>query len=74
MLVDILAYGAASAVGFQRVYDDNHWLSDVFAGAVLGTLIGKTIVKLNKNNSQLKLKPIIDSKTETMGIAFDVSF
>jgi membrane-associated phospholipid phosphatase len=74
MLVDILAYGTASAVGFQRVYDDNHWLSDVFAGAILGTLIGKTIVKLNRNNSRLKLKPIIDSKTETIGIAFDVKF
>jgi len=74
IFVNTLVYGAASGVGFQRIYDDEHWLSDVFAGAMLGTLIGKTIVKLNKDDSQLSLKPIIDSEKGTKGIAFNIAF
>ena len=72
--VDILAYGAASAVGFQRVYDDKHWLSDVAAGAVLGILVGKTIVNLNRADSPIKVKPVIDSETRTTGLALNLEF
>lgn len=46
--VGISAYGLASAVALQRVYDDKHWSSDVFAGAALGTAVGKSIVYLHK--------------------------
>lgn len=48
-LIDATAYGLASAVAFQRMYDDKHWASDVFAGAVLGTAVGKSVVYLHKN-------------------------
>lgn len=47
--VDVAAYGLASAVALQRVYDDKHWASDVFAGAVLGTVVGKSVVYLHKD-------------------------
>lgn len=46
--VGISAYGLASAVALQRVYDDKHWASDVLAGAALGTAVGKSIVYLHK--------------------------
>ncbi len=42
------AYGLASLAALQRVYSDNHWASDVFAGAVLGTAVGKGIVWLHR--------------------------
>jgi membrane-associated phospholipid phosphatase len=32
------AYAAATFVGFSRVYSDKHYVSDVLAGAALGTL------------------------------------
>lgn len=48
-LVDVTAYGLASAVALQRVYDDKHWASDVFAGAILGTVVGKSIFYLHKD-------------------------
>ena len=48
-MVGVTAYGLASMVAFQRVYDDKHWASDVFAGAVLGTVIGKSVVYLHKD-------------------------
>lgn len=48
-MVGVAAYGLASMVVAQRIYEDAHWASDVFAGAVLGTVIGKSVVYLHKN-------------------------
>lgn len=39
-----LACGAAAGVAFARVYLDQHWLSDVAAGALLGSVTGWLIV------------------------------
>lgn len=47
-VVDVIAYGLASMVGIQRMYGDKHWASDVFAGAVIGIVSGKSIVYLHK--------------------------
>ncbi len=47
-VVDVTAYGLASMVGIQRIYGDKHWASDVFAGAVIGIVAGKSIVYLHK--------------------------
>ena len=41
--VGISAYALAAGTALQRVYDDKHWASDVFAGAVLGTAVGRWI-------------------------------
>lgn len=38
-------YGVASGVAFARVYDDKHWASDVVAGAALGTLVSRAVVR-----------------------------
>lgn len=39
--VDGLSYGAASAVGLSRIYQDRHWASDIVGGATVGIVIGK---------------------------------
>jgi len=49
--VGIAAYGAASLTAFQRVYADKHWASDVFTGAVLGTVTGRAVVRLSRGRS-----------------------
>lgn len=41
----LAVYGAASAAAIQCVYSDKHWASDVFAGAVLGTVTGRMVVR-----------------------------
>lgn len=43
-----VAYGTATSVAFARVYHDAHWTSDVLAGAGIGVLVGKTIVRTNR--------------------------
>jgi len=46
--VKVSAYSIASLVAFSRVYHDEHWTSDVAAGALLGTLVGESVVRLNR--------------------------
>ena len=38
-------FGAATAIGYYRMYENAHWASDVYAGAAIGTLSGMWIVR-----------------------------
>ena len=38
-------YGGAALVGLSRVYNNKHWASDVVAGAAIGTLAGRALVR-----------------------------
>lgn len=40
-----LLYASAALVGASRVYHDKHWASDVVAGAAVGTLVGRALVR-----------------------------
>jgi membrane-associated phospholipid phosphatase len=53
--VGILSYGIATGVAWSRVYDNQHWASDVFIGAALGFAIGKTVYHVMQGNSNLSL-------------------
>lgn len=48
-LIQYSAYGVAGLVGVARTYHDAHFASDVLAGALIGTLIGQSIVASNRN-------------------------
>jgi len=43
-VVNPLVFGGATLVGFARVYDRQHWPSDVLAGAALGAITGYEVV------------------------------
>jgi membrane-associated phospholipid phosphatase len=43
--VGTVFYGGASLMGLSRIYNNQHWASDVLAGAAIGTLIGLKVVK-----------------------------
>lgn len=43
--IPVVAYSAASLVGVSRLTENKHWLTDVVAGAALGFLTGKQVVK-----------------------------
>lgn len=40
-----LSYGLAGVVGYSRVEQNSHYASDVVAAAIIGTAVGRTIVK-----------------------------
>ena len=42
------AYGLAALVAWARVENNAHYASDVIAGAVIGTLIGRAVVRFNR--------------------------
>jgi membrane-associated phospholipid phosphatase len=46
--VSASAYTLASLVAFARVYHQAHWTSDVVAGALIGTAVGRSVVALNR--------------------------
>ncbi len=43
--VGTVMYGGASLMGISRIYNNQHWASDVMGGAAIGTLIGLKVVK-----------------------------
>jgi membrane-associated phospholipid phosphatase len=43
-----VVYPAAAAVGWARVREDQHWLSDVTAGAVLGFWTGRKVDRIER--------------------------
>ena len=61
--VDTAAYGLATLVGASRIYDDAHWLSDVVAGAVIGTATGRLVVRTNeRGRAKWALRPVWEVK------------
>jgi membrane-associated phospholipid phosphatase len=43
-----LSYGLAGLVGLARVEQKQHFLSDVVAGGLIGTCVGRTVVRTNQ--------------------------
>jgi len=41
------SYTLASMAGLSRIHDNEHWASDVFAGALLGFWVGRSISRLH---------------------------
>lgn len=68
MWVKVAAYGTASAVGYARVERRAHWASDVLAGALIGTLVGKEIVRFNRNK-RYEVSVLSDGDTKGIQIA-----
>lgn len=48
-----LLYFLASSTAFARLYRDVHWLSDVVAGAGVGYIVGKSLVRLHKKRRKI---------------------
>ena len=55
-IVWISALGLASATGYFRIAADKHYFSDVFVGAIVGSLIGNTMFdKLTRKYQKMSL-------------------
>lgn len=62
------AYALASAVAVSRLQRNAHYLSDVLAGATLGYIVGRTVVRVNSqpvaasNPPRFSLSPLISKR------------
>jgi membrane-associated phospholipid phosphatase len=54
--VPILCYTFAGLTAASRVYQNDHWFSDVFIGSAIGFAIGRTI--MNNHIKKLKVLPV----------------
>jgi membrane-associated phospholipid phosphatase len=76
--VSVSAYTLAGLVAYSRLYHNAHWTSDVVAGALIGTLVGRSVVALNKrirsgdHSIHVAFSPILGS--DTRGAALTVVF
>ena len=64
-----LAYAAATVVAFDRLNDRVHFASDVFAGAVLGTVTGRWLVARHRREEE---KGAPEEKNTIPKISFDI--
>ena len=65
--VPVLAYSVASLTSLSRVYDDKHWSSDIFTGAVIGYLAGRMTLK---STPRFSLHPAVNQP----GLGFSWNF
>ena len=69
------AYTAASLVGYARIQRNKHWPTDVAAGALIGTLVGNSVVRFNQQQrslhpeSKASLVPIYERRTVGLGLS-----
>ena len=71
--IDAISYGIAGGVGLARVEQGAHFPSDVIAGALIGTIVGKTIVRYNRQfhkNVIIGPAPDIDGAGLSLKVAF----
>lgn len=60
-VVKAAAYGLATAVGLSRMEDSAHYASDVVAGALIGTLVGRAVVRLHAEDGiSFEAAPAVD--------------
>lgn len=62
--VDLTSYGIATLVGLARVEQGAHFPSDVLAGAIIGTVVGKSIVRYHQGaRTRVSIMPTGDGQT-----------
>jgi membrane-associated phospholipid phosphatase len=74
-VVPTIAYALASGVAFARVNDRAHFASDVFAGAVVGTVVGRSIVHRHSDKPENSVPSVLPFVTRRgAGLALSWSF
>lgn len=67
--IPVTAYSVATLAGLSRIYDNKHWLSDVVAGAAVGTLVGN-LVSHRTSDSRLSVIPFRKGNFQGVKLAY----
>ena len=78
--IGVPAYLLAGLVGASRLEQDKHYLSDVVAGAALGYIVGRTVVRVNsrslervaRSGATVNVAPIVTRRAR--GVQLSVAF
>jgi membrane-associated phospholipid phosphatase len=71
------AYTLASLVAVSRLQRNKHYLSDVMAGATLGYIVGRTVVRVNSlaidqaRGARLTLSPVVGKRARALVAAVE---
>ena len=68
--VAITTFSLASLVGISRIYNDEHWASDVFGGAVLGYTIGRLVYNNHLKKSNFTVVPYINGPYQGLSVNY----
>ena len=64
-------YGVAALVGFSRVELAAHFVSDVVAGALIGSAVGNAVVRFNtQHRNQIRISPVLNGDLRGLTLAF----
>ena len=66
LLAKISYYSAATFVGFSRMYQDNHWASDVVLGAAIGELCGQVVTRYHASHGKIALAPMVSGNSASL--------
>jgi hypothetical protein len=71
-IIPTIAYSVATGVAASRMNDNVHWASDVFAGALIGTVTGRFVAHrhLQARRAELTVVPMIGPRTA--GLSFRI--
>ena len=76
--VGIPSYALASLIGASRLQSRAHHLSDVAAGAALGVIVGRTVVRQDGEPTHRKatftVMPMTDASGAGLGAGFNITF
>jgi membrane-associated phospholipid phosphatase len=68
--VAITTFSLATLVGISRIYNDEHWASDVFGGAVLGYAIGRLVYNNHLKKSNFTVFPYINGPYQGLSVNY----
>jgi len=73
--VGTVMYGGAALMGASRIYNNQHWASDVISGAAIGTLVGIKVVKYTHSHPGNRLDgKLIKGKRSMQVPVFSLQF
>jgi membrane-associated phospholipid phosphatase len=72
--VDFLVYSLATLIAISRVYQNKHWVSDIFIGSVIGHVVGKKICALNRDRNKNRVHLGFQFTPQRKAITVNISF
>ena len=66
----VTCYGLATLVGLSRLTEDDHWMSDVLVGAVVGFAVGKMVVR--NQNKRMQVSPSLSANGIGLALSYRV--